>query len=285
MSWADRRYDDYEGFQPRRSSPSNALFWLLGTLVGTHVLKVILVGVGSVPIGWTEKWFGVSGHGLLTGYLWQPLTYQFVHGDAYFHVLINVLVLFFAGRILEPIIGSARTVVLCLGCGAAASFATFFPGVGDGIPTVGISGGISALWVIAWCKAPNLRVNVIIAVVHLKWVCMLFLLLDVIRAFGGGHATFGSVSGVAYWCHLVGAFAGFCVAFVWPRLMKPRMSTMQAKVKRKRQVARLEKEMVDERELDRILAKINTDGMNALSDSERRFLQRRATRSQGSKRH
>ena len=60
---------------------------------------------------------------------------------------------------------------------------------------------------------------------------------------------------------------------------------MQAKVKRKREVARLEKEMGDERELDRILAKINTDGMNALSDSERSFLQRRATRPHDSKRH
>jgi hypothetical protein len=43
--------------------------------------------------------------------------------------------------------------------------------------------------------------------------------------------------------------------------------------------------MGDERELDRILAKINTDGMNALSDSERSFLQRRATRSHDPKRH
>lgn len=283
MGWADRRYDDYESFQPRRSASSNALFWLLGTLVGAHVLKVILVGVGTVPIGWTEGWFGVSDQGLMDGYLWQPLTYQFVHGSTS-HILINALVLFFAGRILEPLIGAGRTVLFCLGCGAVAAVGSFFPGAGGGIPTVGISGGISALWIIAWCKAPNLPVNVILAVVRLKWICMLFLLMDVLRAFGGGHQRFGSVSGVAVWCHLVGAFAGFCVAFVWPRLMKPGMSTMQAKVQRKREVARLEKDMGDERELDRILAKINTDGMTALSDSERRFLQRRATRSQGSKR-
>lgn len=283
MSWAERRYDDYDNFQQRRKAPSNALFWLLGTIVGAHVLKVILVGVSLIQPGWTERWFGVSDHGLLQGYLWQLVTYQFVHGST-FHILINALVLFFAGRILEPLIGSGRTVVFCLGCGAAASFGSFLPGGGDGIPTVGISGGIAALWVIAWCMAPNMPVSIIIAVVRLKWICMVFLLFDVLRAFGGGYQTIGSFSGIAYWCHLVGAFSGFCVAFVWPRYLKPRMSTMQAKVQRKREVARLEKEMGDERELDRILAKINSEGMNALSDSERRFLRRRATRYQDSKR-
>ncbi len=259
---------------------SNSLYWLLGVLVGAHVLKVILVGVGVVPMRWPGEWLGVSRKTFEDGYVWQVLTYQFVHGGT-FHILMNALVLFLAGRLLEPLVGAGRIVVLCLGCGAFASLGTLFPGAGD-LPTVGISGGVSALWVIAWCLAPNLPVNIIFAVVRLKWVCLLFLMFDVLRAFGGGYQRFGEGSQVAYWVHLCGAFAGFCVAFVWPRLLKPRFTRAQAKVARKREVAKLEQEMGDERELDRILAKINSEGMSALTDQERQFLKRRA--SQGSTR-
>jgi len=276
MAWSERQYDEQSQF--KLEQPTNAVFWLLGCMVGAHVLKVILVGVGAVPPGSTEYWFGVSDFGLKAGYFWQPLTYFFVHGDEW-HLFLNCLVLFFAARLLESLVGSRRTAIYALSCAVIGSLGVF-PEAGAGHPNVGASGGIAGLWVIAWCLAPNLQVSIFVAVVRLKWVCGVFLLWDVLRAFGGGHTTFGSASPIAYWGHLYGALGGFLIAFVWPRFMAPRMRAAQQTVERKREVARIEREAGDERELDRILAKINTEGMSQLSEAERKFLKRRATKAQ-----
>ena len=279
MSWSDRRYDEEVGFRPRQ--PSSAVFVILGSIVGAHVLKALFVSTGAVSPGFTERWFGVSAEGLASGYLWQVVTYMFVHGGMG-HLFWNAIVLFMAGRLVEALIGSRQLLIFAGVSGTVGVLGVFMPGVAPNIPTVGASGVITGLWTVAWCVAPNLPVNVFVATVRLKWLCGFFLLMDVLRALGDGQATFGTGSGTAYWTHLWGAFGGFACAFLWPRFLAPRLRETQRKVERKREAARAEREMSDEQELDRILAKINEEGMAALSDAERQFLKRRATKAQDS---
>lgn len=283
MAWSDRRYDEDTHFRPGR--PTNALFVLLGSIVGAHVIKALFVAIGAVEPLWTERWFGVSSDGLARGYLWQVASYMFVHGGMG-HLFWNGLGLFLVGRLLDMLIGPKKLLTFAAISGVIGAVGVYMPGAHPGIPTVGASGALTGLWIAAWCIAPNLQVNIFVAVVRLKWVCGFFLLLDVLRALGDGQATFGSGgSGVAYWVHLWGAFGGFLCAFVWPRYLAPQMKATQQRVERKREVARIEKEMDDERELDRILAKINAEGMTGLTDAERKFLKKRATRAQDSPRN
>jgi membrane associated rhomboid family serine protease len=62
--------------------------------------------------------------------VWQFLTYQFVHAGL-LHLLVNMLGLWFAGNVLERIMGVRRFVLLYLTCGAVcgliAAFSTMFP--------------------------------------------------------------------------------------------------------------------------------------------------------------
>lgn len=276
MAWSDRRYDFEEGPFKRPGQGANFLFWLLGIVAGCWVLEVLLVAVKLVDPGWFGRWFGVSSENLSRGYLWEIVTYQFVHAGAT-HLLLNLLGLFLVGRILAPSLGGKRLAAVCIGCGAVGALGVFLPGI-EGRYVVGISGGVNGVWIVAWCLFPNLELNLFFFVARLKFVAGAFLALDILTALGGGVAPAGSATCVAWQAHLMGALGGFIYAFGWPRLVQPRLMRMQENTRRRKDVARIEKEVSDERELDRILAKINQEGMPSLTDGERRFLKRSATR-------
>jgi len=286
MGWSERRYEQEDRWHGNPARSHGALFWLLGVIVGAHVLKVILVGTKAVPITgtwfdgrmtpWFSKWFGTSPHTWTEGFVWQPLTYQLVHAGMG-HLFWNGLSLFIIGRILEPMIGPRRLIICCFSFGAVGALGVFLPGGGGG-PTIGISGGISGLWMLAWCLAPNLPLNLIFFVARLKYVAGFFLLMDFLRAMGDGQSAFGSATGVAYWVHLMGAVGAFVYAFLWPRFFAPRFAEVRQQAKHRKEVASYEQKMSDERELDRILDKINREGMPSLTEGERTFLRQSASR-------
>lgn len=77
--------------------------------------------------------------------LWQPFTYMFIHSEgAIGHLLMNMLLLFFVGPMVERMIGTRRlyTLYVLSGLGAAA-LTLLAAGIGQ---ATGI-GFLSALWV------------------------------------------------------------------------------------------------------------------------------------------
>ena len=92
------------------------------------VVKV-LVGINAavflmeslVPAGganWIDGIFGLSGRGLSHGLVWQLVTYQFLHANL-LHILANMFGLWFAGRVLENLMGAGRFLTFYLACGVA----------------------------------------------------------------------------------------------------------------------------------------------------------------------
>ncbi len=84
------------------------------------------------------------------GYVWQILTYTFMHGDVS-HLVFNMVALVFLGSELEALWGVRRFVsfsAVCAMFGAAAYIliAAFFPTVMD-VPLVGISAAIYGMLV------------------------------------------------------------------------------------------------------------------------------------------
>lgn len=59
------------------------------------------------------RFFGLSANGLEAGGWWQFLTHGFLHGNLW-HLLLNMLSLWFAGRIVEQDFGSSRFLLLYL---------------------------------------------------------------------------------------------------------------------------------------------------------------------------
>ncbi len=280
MAWSDRRYDDDSGFIPRQ--PQDGLFLILGVTVGLHLLKVLLTGMGFVAAGTVEEELGVSVAGLQAGHFWQVFTYQFVHADIW-HLLWNCLMLFFAGRILEGMVGARRFLWMYVLCGVAGSLGAFLERGGHA-PVVGASGSIMGVLAILMVMVPNLVVRVLVIDVRMKWLVLVLVLIDLAYALGDGRGAGATSDGKAHWTHLFGGVGGFSLAWLWPRVLQPRIERFKARQRRRDSVRRLETELGDERELDRILAKISQEGMPALTNAERSFLEQRSRKSQASRR-
>lgn len=93
-------------YMRRSEYPENSLGvvkWLITINVAIFILQTIFrVWFGSTII---EKYFSLSPGAIKSGYVWTFITYGFLHGSI-FHILLNMLAIFFIGRILEPLIGS-----------------------------------------------------------------------------------------------------------------------------------------------------------------------------------
>jgi membrane associated rhomboid family serine protease len=56
---------------------------------------------------WISQWLALSGFGVDAGRYWEFLSYSWIHpGPLPIHMFLNVMVLFYAGREVEPILGS-----------------------------------------------------------------------------------------------------------------------------------------------------------------------------------
>lgn len=103
--------------------------------------------------------FGLSSAGVLENfYVWQPLTYMFLHSASIWHILFNCLIVWFIGSELEKIWGSREFLKYYLICGVGAGILYIFViniavnlfGLNPGfmnVPTIGASGAVFGLLV------------------------------------------------------------------------------------------------------------------------------------------
>ncbi|MGE0762769.1 MAG: rhomboid family intramembrane serine protease [Bdellovibrionales bacterium] len=102
------------------------------------------------------SWFGfVPSSVLLDFWLWQPFTYMFIHSDNVFHVIFNMLVVWWFGADLESRWGGRFFLLYYLVCGAGAAFlylgavVVYSLATGDSLPlsapVVGASGAVFGL--------------------------------------------------------------------------------------------------------------------------------------------
>lgn len=199
------------------------------------------------------------------------LTYQFVHSYRdLFHILMNMLVLYFFGTMVEEGIGTRRFVRLYLLAGVVGGvfWLAFASLTGNRLPCVGASGACFGVMTFAAFMNPNARVIFIIVFVRLWWLAAIFGLIALYRtvlalrhdATGGGVADAAHLGGMvfaAFWYRYASLFGGLGQRLeAWANARERRRAG-------ERQV-----------ELDRILAKISDVGMNGLTSAERRFLKR-----------
>src|SRR5262249_30690340 len=77
----------------------------------TQLLICVIVVVYAMQVvreiaGWSglEHLFALSGSGLRTGFVWQPVSYMILHAGIW-HLLINMLIFWFFGREVDYFIG------------------------------------------------------------------------------------------------------------------------------------------------------------------------------------
>ncbi len=137
-------------FSVRRS----ATLMLLIALVVAFVVECLLYGYP--PQFPANDYLALSWGGLTHGYIWQLLTFQFLHGGL-LHLLLNCWAIYLFGRVLESALGRGRFLALyftsgvigglaqALAGGLAAHFATSAWGLRFAAPTVGASAGALGL--------------------------------------------------------------------------------------------------------------------------------------------
>ena len=117
----DRSYMRQSPFDSRRS----ATVMLLIANVLAFVLECVLYGYP--PRFPQDGYLALSWTGLQHGYVWQLLTFQFMHGGL-LHLLLNCWVIYAFGRELEQALGVKRFLALYFSSGFWADCFKLWPG-------------------------------------------------------------------------------------------------------------------------------------------------------------
>jgi membrane associated rhomboid family serine protease len=180
-------------------------------LIAVNVL-VFLYTMGMINHPRFQQMWALSGWGLEMGRLWQLLTHAFLHGNT-LHLLFNMMGLWFAGRIVERVLGTWRFLILYFA--AAVAGGLFQVAFGGGGPLIGASGAVFGVMIAFATLFPNSQI-----------VALLFFLPIRLRAryFGIGLAAsafllmfIGLLPGIGHAAHFGGCVAGYFIAKVFGR--------------------------------------------------------------------
>jgi membrane associated rhomboid family serine protease len=204
------RYQPNMGWGPGQGRTTPAVRALLIANVAVFLLQSVLNLVGTRPPGFhSTAWmtfidvFGLSPPKALLGfYVWQPVTYLFLHGGL-MHVGMNMLMLWIFGTSLERHWGTRQFLKYYFICGIGAGLITCALAY-NSPPTIGASGAIFGLLLAYGYLWPN-NVILIWGIIPMKARTMVLL-------FGGLELyslVFGGSGNIAYAAHLGGMLVGF----------------------------------------------------------------------------
>ncbi|RZJ72336.1 MAG: rhomboid family intramembrane serine protease [Flavobacterium sp.] len=276
------------------------IFWNVGLFVFPMVLFSILslFNVGLPYLRWdipvANDWLSLSSRP--ADLLWKPwslLSYAFLHAG-FFHLLFNMMVLYFSGRLFltfftqKQMFGLYLLAALFAGVIFIASYnlLPMLAGQGHTSKMVGASAAIMAILIASAVYAPYYQVRLLlIGTVKLWHIALVLIVLDLIQVSAentGGHLA-----------HLAGALFGFiyikvlqsgtdlsmgvsAVIDFFANLFKPRKKTPFKKVHRNtsKPVNPIVKPTKDitQKQIDEILDKISKSGYDSLTKEEKEFL-------------
>lgn len=204
---------------------------------------------------------------------WQIVTYGFLHSTTTaWHILGNMLILYFFGTMLEERLGGRRfflTYMAAMVAGGLFYLVPLFFG-GHFAPVLGASGAAYGVLVAVATLYPSQRAYVFMIPMRLKWLAIGIVGLE---AFAALVDLKQGSDGVAHLVHLGGMAYGFLAV----RLGLIEKDPIQI-LERKRAVMQVAREADDEVRMDRLLEKIHREGMASLSRAEKDFLKRMSSK-------
>lgn len=247
----------------------NAALWIANLLTDGNLTKSLTLR----PENLAEPWMW-----------WRLISYGFAHDpDSLWHLLGNMLGLWFLGRHVEMVYGRKEFLRLYLVsmvlCGVAwAARGMYFLPPETAIGLLGASGAVTAVIILFVFHFPKVTVLVMFIPMPAWVLGVLLILSNLMRAQG---------SNVAYDVHLVGAAFGACYFyFGWNfgRLVPGGFSVPSVRRKPKLRVHNPDS-TPDEPDLkdesgDRVLEKIHREGEESLTPRERKILEAYSRRMQ-----
>ena len=275
------------------------IFWNVGLFAIPLIVFSILslFGIELPFLRW--DWVGVNDWLSLSSnpadLIWKPwsiIIYMFLHGG-FFHLLFNMLVLYFAGRVFLTFFTQKQMFGLYILGGVFAGIMyiigyNFLPALATGgAKMVGASAAIMTVLIATAVYQPYYQVRLmLIGTVKLWHIALVFVVLDLIQASGsnaGGHLA-----------HLAGALFGYIyikmlingtdlskgvtsILDFFADLFSPKKSSPFKKVHKNkttvnyRSTAKPAKD-ITQKKIDDILDKISKSGYDSLTKEEKEFL-------------
>jgi membrane associated rhomboid family serine protease len=286
MGFADRAYNRSSppGFMTEWTAVTTLIvitvgIWLANLLLFDVVpVNAILALPGDLP---RRPWE-----------VWKLFTYGFAHDSGtIWHVVMNMLAIFFFGREVEDIIGRAEffrfyvAAIVAAGLAWLTSAQLFTPLQAGSLSLVGASGAVMAVMAVFIWHYPQMELLLFGLLPMPAWsLGLLYLGWDAYAAYAGGDR-------VAHVAHIGGAAFGLCYAWrAWnigdmiakPGWWRPRMRVVRyddqggdppsrTAASSSRPRVSVEDEHLQEA-VDRILEKISRSGESSLTAGERSTL-------------
>jgi membrane associated rhomboid family serine protease len=232
-----------------------------------------------------QEWLQLETDKVFRGQIWRLLTCAFCHDRAgIWHLLFNMLFLYWFGVTLESMYGSREFLLFYLTAAVCASLAYVALDLVTGrpAPMIGASGAVMAVTMLYAIHYPRRTICILWLIpIEVRWLVVLYVIFDlhpVLLALAGDRL----YSGVAHAAHLGGLAFGF---LYWKfdlrlepfadRVRLPRWGQRSAPRKPARLVSGtggLSPSDLDA-QVDEILRKIHDHGEASLTDDERATLQ------------
>ncbi|MBP7141516.1 MAG: rhomboid family intramembrane serine protease [Opitutaceae bacterium] len=278
-----------------RGQTTSVLVWLLSALAAGHVVQLLFHRMFAEPTGRIyDALFELSIDGLKHGEIWSLFTYGFLHDTGpliLLHLLVNCAFIWLIGGELLPFMGSRRFIgfwFFSLGLGGALWVAAHWR-FQDSL--IGASSTVAGLITLYGLLNPNQRVSVSLFFLPVTFVMkhavltlfavevtgyLLFERTHALSSLGWEHSAHlgGMLAGWAYfqfvhkreWRHPDGGAEAALTLRLLTRAGAP--SKPPAPEVRVAPVSREDMKA----EVDRVLDKINSEGLASLTPDERRVL-------------
>jgi membrane associated rhomboid family serine protease len=244
-----------------------------------------------------NHYFALSKEGLESGFVWQLLTFQFMHAGLW-HLVFNCWAIYVFGRAIEETLGWKKFLILYLSSGVVGGIcqvlaALLWPGLFGG-PVVGASaGGFGLIAAFAVLFPERELVMLLFFILPIRLSAKMLLMLSAVLALAGIIFPFDHIANAA---HLGGMLTGvvFIRQFIQGRWMQsgfpsggavpgefitgwPGKSSLWHSASNKPDEDLSTDEFVKS-EVDPILDKISKRGIQSLTERERQILEKARAR-------
>lgn len=256
----------------------------LGIFVTIMLFRLVLfiVNAGQIPGVFYTLTDGLSlanSWKLILFRPWTLITHMFFH-TGFFHILINMLYLFWFGRVLENLLGNRKVLNTYILSGLAGALLYFiFSRILYETTTyaLGASAAVMGIAVAAATMAPDHEFQLLfIGRVKLKFLVLALVLLDLIMipamSNSGGHIAHigGAIMGYVYIKLLYQGIDLGDINFK-PNIKRPKFDVYVNEEKKSSNPANPRKQKTQDR-IDEILEKIKLSGYESLTQEEKDFL-------------
>jgi membrane associated rhomboid family serine protease len=237
----------------------------LGTAVGRIIVATLAVFFLQNLVPAVNAYFALTPRLALEHlFVWQIASYMFLHGG-FWHLLFNMIVLYFFGNMVESVWGARRFLRYYLACGIGG--ALLHMAFEYNASVVGASGAIFGVYLATAMMFPDAYVFLYFVVpVKVKYFVIGLAVLQLANGIAGP-------SGIAYFAHMGGMLAG---VFFFRREIMQRLNLARGPKRRWKPPVVDPKRRDEERRednIDSILDKISAKGYDNLTPTEKRILE------------